>query len=99
MYEAIEAGSIPVFVHDDMYITEQNMDHPCLETLHHWYDAPVLILDSWNELFPIVERLLDDLVALDEIQKKLSIWYDSFMRRVVRDLEDFMIEPLVSTPE
>jgi hypothetical protein len=75
------------------------MDHPCLETLHHWYDAPVLILDSWNELFPIVERLLDDLVALDEIQKKLSIWYDSFMRRVVRDLEDFMIEPLVSTPE
>ena len=46
-----------------------------------------------------MERLLDDLVALDEIQKKLSIWYDSFMRRVVRDLEDFMIEPLVSTPE
>ncbi|KAL3764803.1 hypothetical protein ACHAWU_006220 [Discostella pseudostelligera] len=99
MYEAIEAGSIPVFVKGDLYITEQNMNHPCLEALHHWYDAPVLVLDAWDEIFPIVERLLGDLVALDEIQKKLGVWYDGFMRRVVREFEDFVIEPPVSTPE
>ena len=91
MYEAIEAGSIPVFVTDDLYITEQNMAHPCREALQHWYDAPILVLDSWDMLFPTVERLLDDLAALDEIQTKLSIWYDGFLRRVVREFEDFML--------
>ena len=91
MYEAIEAGSIPVFVTGDLYITEQNMAHPCRKALQHWYDAPILVLDSWDMLFPTVERLLDDLAALDEIQTKLSIWYDGFLRRVVREFEDFML--------
>lgn len=93
MYEAVEAGSIPVFVKDDLYITEQNMAHPCREALYHWYDAPILVLDSWDELYPSVESLMNDLAALDEIQTKLTIWYDGNMRRVVREFEDFMIEP------
>ncbi len=95
MYEAVEAGSIPVFVKDDFYITEQNMAHPCREALRHWYDAPVLVLDSWDELYPTVKRLMSDLVSLDEIQTKLSVWYVGFMIRVVREFEDFMLEPPV----
>ena len=91
MYEAVEAGSVPVFVKDDLYITEQNMAHPCREALHHWYNAPVLVLDSWDKLFPTVERLMSDLVALDEIQTKLSVWYVAFMSRLVRDFEDFLL--------
>ncbi|KAL7532334.1 hypothetical protein ACHAXR_004566, partial [Thalassiosira sp. AJA248-18] len=88
MFEAVEAGSIPIFVKNDLYIKKKK----CMDALHHWYDAPILVLESWNDLYTTVERLMGDLEALDEMQVKLRTWYDEYMRKVIREFEDFMID-------
>ena len=66
MNEAIEAGSIPVMVRNDLYINSKDQ-HKCLDALERWYDAPILVLDSWKDLYPTVERLMEDPPALDEM--------------------------------
>lgn len=91
MFEAVEAGSIPVFVKNDLYVTETH-HHPCKEALHHWYDAPILVLESWDDLFPTMERLMGNMDALDEMQVNLRMWYDEYMHKVVVEFEDFMLE-------
>ena len=93
LFEAVEAGSIPVLVKNDLY-SKQRSQYECTESLHHWYDAPILVLDSWNDLFPTMERLMGNLGALDEMQINLHMWYDDYMRKVVGDFEEFMVESL-----
>lgn len=93
LFEAVEAGSIPVLVKNDLY-SKQRSQYECTESLHHWYDAPILVLDSWDELFPTVEKLMGNLEALDEMQINLHMWYDDYMRKVVGDFEEFMVESL-----
>ena len=93
LFEAVEAGSIPVLIKNDLYSMQQGLND-CKESLHHWYDAPILVLDSWDDLFPTMERLMGNLEALDEMQIKLHRWYDEHMRKVVGDFEDFMLESL-----
>eukprot|EP00579_Thalassiosira_antarctica_P016089 CAMPEP_0201933366 /NCGR_PEP_ID=MMETSP0903-20130614/31418_1 /ASSEMBLY_ACC=CAM_ASM_000552 /TAXON_ID=420261 /ORGANISM="Thalassiosira antarctica, Strain CCMP982" /LENGTH=137 /DNA_ID=CAMNT_0048473285 /DNA_START=68 /DNA_END=478 /DNA_ORIENTATION=- len=93
LFEAVEAGSIPVLIKNDLY-AKQRSQYSCKESLHHWYDAPILVLDSWNDLFPTVERLMGNLEALDEMQIKLHMWYDDYMHKVVGDFEEFMVESL-----
>ena len=90
LFEAVEAGSIPVLVKDDLYST---MNGNCLEPLYHWRDAPIVVLDSWEEVYPTVERLMGDITALDMMQNDLRVWYDGYMRKMVREFEDFMMEP------
>jgi hypothetical protein len=90
LYEAVEAGSIPVLVKDDLYST---MNGNCLEPLYHWRDAPIVVLDSWEDVYPTVERLLGDKTALDTMQNDLRVWYDGYMRKMVREFEDFMMVP------
>ena len=58
----------------------------------HCYDAPILVLESWADLYPTVEQLMADREALDDLQIKLGTWYDKYMRKVVMDFEDFMME-------
>jgi len=89
LFEALEAGSIPVLVKDDM--TTSYVQH-CKGPLHHWQDAPVLVLDTWDDVVPAVERLMADKVALDEMQINVLIWYEEYMRKVVRGFEEFMSE-------
>mmetsp|Transcript_38810 Transcript_38810/g.68145 ORF Transcript_38810/g.68145 Transcript_38810/m.68145 type:complete len:433 (-) Transcript_38810:146-1444(-) len=91
MNEAIEAGSIPVMVRNDLYINSK-YQHKCLDALERWYDAPILVLDSWKDLYPTVERLMEDPAALDEMQVTVRMWYDNYMRKAVTDFEDFMIK-------
>ena len=90
LFEAVEAGSIPVLVKDDLYSTYSAY---CAEPLYHWRDAPIVVLDSWDEVYPTVERLLGDITALDMMQNDLGVWYDGYMRKIVREFEDFMLEP------
>jgi len=101
IYEAVEAGSIPILSRDDLYGTRHpnprnrdsflNETHPCKEALHHWYDAPVVVLESWEELYPAVERLLEDPRGLEERQRDLMSWYDERMRGIVARFEDMML--------
>mmetsp|Transcript_32239 Transcript_32239/g.67799 ORF Transcript_32239/g.67799 Transcript_32239/m.67799 type:complete len:391 (-) Transcript_32239:115-1287(-) len=91
LFEAVEAGSIPVMVKDDLYI-ERNTQHPCTKAMQHWYDAPIVVLDHWADLYPTTEKLVGDLAALDEMQIKLRIWYDEYMTKAIREFEDFMFQ-------
>lgn len=87
LFEAVEAGSIPVVVEGDPAAARGGR---CKDSLHHWRDAPVVRLDSWDDLFPTVERLMQDGEALDRRQMDLLVWYEERMREVVTDFEDFM---------
>ena len=90
IYEAIEAGSIPILVHDDLYITDEKQ-HVCVGALVHLYDAPRGVLESWNELSSTVEGLLKDTVELNAMQDRLTLWYETYMKKVVANFEDLMI--------
>ncbi|KAL7528931.1 hypothetical protein ACHAXR_002706 [Thalassiosira sp. AJA248-18] len=101
IFEAVEMGSIPIISRDDLYgshhpnMTNRKslMDkpHPCRDNLHHWYEAPIVVLDSWRDLYPTVERLLEDPAGLDRMQVELRTWYDDYMRKVIREFEQFML--------
>ena len=102
LFEAAEAGSIPVMVRDEMLNRapqlnvrgrpiKQTMFVHCEGSLRHWLQAPIVILESWDELFPTIERLIQDMAALDEMQARLSQWYTEYMRGVVRVFEDYML--------
>jgi len=88
LYEAVEAGSIPVILKMDLNAGALR----CRDALQHWHDAPIVILNSWSELFDTVTKLMEDPEALDEMQIKLRIWYDDHMNGIIREFEDFMIE-------
>lgn len=86
MYEAIEAGSIPVMLKDPK--TKMG----CRGGLRYWSVAPILHLDAWDDLYPAVKKLMEDPESLDEMMTNLRAWYDEkFMGKLVRDFEDSMI--------
>ena len=95
LFEAVEAGSIPILVKDDVYtdadLRKDGTTNSCKGALHDWQNAPIVILESWAELYPTVEELMSDLTKLNDMQVKLRIWYDEYMRKVVSDFEDFMM--------
>lgn len=102
LFEAVEAGSIPVMSKDDLRGTRhpdwdkgarfKDQPHPCKDSLHHWYDAPIVVLETWDDLFPTLEKLLSNPAELNDMQLRLQIWYDRYMRRVVGEFEDFMLD-------
>jgi len=94
LFEAIEAGSIPVLVEADA--TTSYVER-CKDPLHHWRDAPVLVLDAWDDVFPAVASLMADEGALDEMQISVLVWYEEYMRKVVRGFEEFMMPSEEST--
>jgi len=86
MYEAAEAGSVPVFLRADLYA-----GWSCRRGLQDWYDAPAVVLDSWEDLYPTIKALMEDPVALDARQEQLRQWYEGYMRGVVAKFEDFLV--------
>ncbi len=95
MFEAVEAGSIPILIRDDMYGRRHpdyhDIPHPCTNALLHWYGAPIIVLDSWDDLYPTVERLLADSAGLDDLQRRGRHWYDEYMRMIVAKFEDIFL--------
>ncbi|KAL7539966.1 hypothetical protein ACHAWF_006556 [Thalassiosira exigua] len=99
LFEAVEAGSIPILTQDDLHGAHhpqpskatRGVAHPCKDALHHWYDAPMVVLDSWEDLYPTVEILMKDPASLDKMQATLRSWYDGYMRKVVSDFEDMVL--------
>ncbi|KAL9179464.1 hypothetical protein ACHAXT_008754 [Thalassiosira profunda] len=102
LFEAVEAGSIPVMSYDDLHGAHHPNErgrknlmkapHPCKDSLFHWYDAPIVVLESWGDLYPTLEGLMADPAALDERQAKLREWYDDYMRGAVARFETFMLD-------
>jgi hypothetical protein len=95
MFEAVEAGSIPILTRDDLYGRHHPMyplkPHPCTDALLHWYGAPIVVLDSWDDLYPTVERLMADPAGLDDLQRRVRHWYDEYMRGAVAKFEDVFL--------
>ncbi|KAL7547324.1 hypothetical protein ACHAWF_015822 [Thalassiosira exigua] len=53
LYEAVEAGSIPILIKRDLYEAK-----PCHHSLMHWFNAPIVVLRDWKELYPTVKKCL-----------------------------------------
>ena len=66
------------------YKNQQN----CKDSLIHWRTAPIVVLDSWDDLYHTVEKLTQDLSALDDMQKNLRQWYTAHMHKLVVDFEN-----------
>ena len=86
LYEAVEAGSIPVISLDKYY-----REHACKDSLSHWLDSPIVIVESWNEMIPTLQKLLEEPEALDMRQADLRAWYESYMRSAVTNFETFLL--------
>lgn len=108
LYEAMEAGSIPVVVLDDEYTNHAcpNALLPLLledatttstTTITESANASpfLVVLPNWTALEATLQRLRADPVALDRRQANLQTWYHDFMRRNVVLLEDLLMTPKV----
>ena len=101
IYKAVEAGSIPILTRDDMHRhgnpNEKNsmalchVPHSCANALLHWYWALIIVLDLWDDLYPTVERLLEDPAGLDNLQHRLCHLYDEYMCMIVAKFEDIFL--------
>ena len=85
LFEACEAGSIPVVALDEEYRT-----HACVEAFAPLIDsgAPFVFLAKWDGL----ERTLGDIVsegaeALDARQRRLMAWYRTYWKSVASAFE------------
>ena len=79
IYEAVEAGSIPVLVLDDAY-----HKHPCGESFTPLVDsgAPFVFLKKWDELATALQGLLAAPVELERRQREMMEWRDHFWKQV-----------------
>ena len=53
MYEAIEAGFIPV-MQKGRASGPHGQAHRCRLAMKYWYSSPVVLLDSWDDLYPTI---------------------------------------------
>jgi len=86
LYEAVEAGSIPVISLDKDY-----KEHKCKNSLSHWLDSPIIIIESWNEVIPTLQKLLEDPEALDMRQADLRVWYNQYISSAAKEFETFLL--------
>ena len=95
LYEAIEMGSIPIIVKSPSnHTATPRQHHPCKDALKPWHDAPIVVLQSWEDLYPTVETLIQDLDYLDSMQTHLRTWYDNHMRTIVGNFEKYMLKSM-----
>jgi len=84
-------GSIPVITKTHLL----NAPAQCKEFLLHWNDAPIVVLDSWDRLYPRIEKLMADPDRIDRMQVELRLWYNDYMNGVVGEFEDYMIDSYI----
>ena len=94
--DSVEAGSILITTKDDLVSTPDGRASyegaaGCPDALVRWSDAPMVVLESWDELYPAVDRLMSDPAGLDGMQRRLAEWYGRMMARTVRELEDHLL--------
>jgi len=92
MFEAIEAGSIPVLVLDGEY-----RNHKCGDALKLYREAPMIWLDSWADWPETLETLWNNPESLNRRQKALMSWYDTFMQTTMRTFEDRLLQGRIMT--
>jgi hypothetical protein len=81
IYEAFEAGSIPVITtlkHNPSFNFIDNVLGP---------NAPILILDDWKSAESRMKELSSDPVKLDEFQQRMVIWWRNFKIKLGDDVK------------
>uniref|UniRef100_A0A7S1T9J1 RXYLT1 C-terminal domain-containing protein n=1 Tax=Compsopogon caeruleus TaxID=31354 RepID=A0A7S1T9J1_9RHOD len=84
LYEAIEAGSIPITIIDD----DEYVDGACQDPLADFRGSPIIMLPSWAALPDFLESEASRDDKLGEVQKALTTWYHSMMKTAMQKLED-----------
>lgn len=79
LYEAIEAGAIPVFENPDSYLNDKMPPE--------YLASPMVFVTAWDKASEVMLQLQNDPVALQARQTALIQWYDRYMRGFFNDLE------------
>lgn len=93
IYEAVEAGSIPVTVLGKNY-----QNHVCKGSIDDWVDSPMIILKSWDDLVETMNDYMTHPKALAKRQYNMMVWYKEYMHRTIGDFENLVVSnPLLLT--
>ena len=87
MYEAAEAGSIPVVPIDKTY-----RKHACADSLQPIIDsgAPFIFINDWSELAFHLRAHARDSKTYNRRAKDVRAWYVAYMRNTTRRVETLL---------
>jgi hypothetical protein len=87
IFEALEAGSIPILVLDSNY-----REHECKNSFLPLMTqgAPFVFLNSWQELPAFLANILQQPERIQQMQADSMAWYSAFMGKVARQFEHVM---------
>ena len=85
IYEACEAGSVPVIVTGE----QAYLEHKCEDAFRPFLDngAPFVVLQSWDELGDFLAGPAANASFVAEKQRALRLWYKGYMTAFARDFE------------
>ena len=88
LYEALEAGSIPIVVKSDYYKKAECVDGfaPLIAS-----GAPFPVLDRWDDLPALLHRAKVDKEWVQGVQCATTTWYQGFMANVAFKLEEVLL--------
>eukprot|EP00511_Aplanochytrium_stocchinoi_P006447 CAMPEP_0204825508 /NCGR_PEP_ID=MMETSP1346-20131115/3383_1 /ASSEMBLY_ACC=CAM_ASM_000771 /TAXON_ID=215587 /ORGANISM="Aplanochytrium stocchinoi, Strain GSBS06" /LENGTH=500 /DNA_ID=CAMNT_0051953159 /DNA_START=218 /DNA_END=1716 /DNA_ORIENTATION=- len=87
IYEACEAGSIPIVVLDDAYAAHEcaNSFRPLIES-----GAPFVFLNSWTDLLRFLRDIENDQDRLHRMQADSMAWYSNYMKKMALRFETIL---------
>lgn len=87
IFEALEAGSIPIIARNDVY-----KGHACRNSLRPLLDsgAPIVVLNDWSELPEYLLEVHSNTAMVAQMQTRALLWYHDYFRRVASDFESVM---------
>lgn len=83
IYEAIEAGAIPVLENRDKYLRTKLPPE-------YFENSGLLFVDSWADAPGVMHRLVSKGDDLDQRQRRLLRWYALYMRSKVDEIEEVL---------
>lgn len=89
IYEALEAGSIPIVALDQYYLSHecQHAFAPLLQS-----GAPIVYLNSWTGLKPFLASVYNKPELLVKMQADAMAWYARWMKNKAMEFESVMEE-------
>lgn len=88
IYEALEAGSIPIVALDEYYL-----DHSCKHAFAPFIQtgAPFVYLNSWTGLKVFLNKVYREPRLLIQMQADCMAWYSNFMQTKAQEFESVMV--------
>ena len=85
IYEAVEAGSIPILALDKEYES-----HSCKNAYLPFikYNAPFVFLKDWKQLPKTLSMYLENPEKVAHLQRRLKPWYMQFFANISKQLDN-----------